>query len=363
MSVDPTQDEEVVRLTNIITEHRALLEQNPDTLYPAYADALMSLASRLSALEKPDEALTAALDGVEHYSLLVDAEPEHYRVHLASACNNLSNRLAENGHDEDARLAGEQAVSLARAAISTHPEQGRFVLISALMNQATRLRHDNNVPGALEHLGKAATSFREGGEAMLPYLGIMVESLHRAALELAVADYWLEAVAVRRLTAECFGASMPLPVHHLLALSLEQAAHAISTAGHPGEALPLIQEAVTIARKLAEENHQTYGMFLAQSLSSLAARLHENGTDMDAMQAASEAIALFQKVSESDAAAAVVPLSMTMETFATILTALGHDEQAASVLEQRNGLIKLLQDAQALATEHQHDDSCGCAGH
>jgi Tetratricopeptide repeat len=360
MTVDLTQDEEVVRLAGIISEHQALIDENPDGLYPAYADALMNLAARLADLGKPNEALAAALDGVEHFSALVDADAEHFRIHLASACNNLSNRLAENGHDDDARTAGEQSIALARSSVTTHPDQGRFVLISALMNQASRLRQAGEIVGALEAMREATTTFRKGGEPLKPFLGVMVESLHRAGLGLAESGLWDEAVTVRRLTGDCFGESVPAPVHHLLALSLEQAAHALSAAGRHADAIAMIEEGVAIARKLVTDAPGDYELFLAQTLGGLASRLHESGNNMDAMQAAAESIGHFQKVSESDAAAAVLPLSVTMETFATILIALGHSEQAESVLAQRDGLVKLIEDAQAQAADHGHDHGHGC---
>jgi len=156
---------------------------------------------------------------------------------------------------------------------------------------------------------------------------------------------------VRRMTADCFAGPVPAPVDHLLALTLEHSAYAASVAGRPAEAVPLVVEAVAIARALADADAK-YLLFLAQSLGNLASRQHEAGLDTEALEVALEAINLLQQVAQSDASAAVEPLAVTLETFAAILTSLGHPDQAETILAQRAGLLETLEKAKEYAREH-----------
>ncbi len=347
MAPASTPDPELDRLAAVIDTHRRLLDDDPEALYPAYADALMALAAHLAELGRKDEALGAALDGVRHFQALALAEPLSFGVHLASALNNLANRLAEAGRAADARRAGAEAVALARSALAERPEQARFVLVSALMNRAGRGWDSEEPADPLADMEEAVLAFREGGESMVAYLGVLCEAFHRNAMALGSAGRWDEAVAVRRLTARCFAGESPAAVDHLLALTLERAALARNAAGDAAGAEPLSAEVLVLARRLAAAEPRRYRLFLAQSLGDCADRHYRAGTLAAGLEAALEAITLFQEAAATDAAAAVPPLGMTLETFAAILDALGQTEQAETVRSQRDGLLQALADAQA----------------
>lgn len=340
----PSLAEEIAQLEALVEEQRELAEQNPDNIYPLYADALVGLSGKKAQFGLKDQALTAALEAARQYRLLAEIEPEGFTVHLASALNNLSNRLTESGRDADARKAGEEAIRLAGENLAQAPEQARFVLVSGLLNQAARSWRANDPTNALAEVQQAAQAFREGGEAMMPFLGIMVEALHRNALALAEGGNWGDALVVRRLTVEVFPQPAPAPVRQLMALTQQQAAFALSRGGKPGDALPLVEEAAQTARELAEADADGFTLFLAQSLGNLASRQHEAGASAEALDAVVEAVNLFQKVATTDAASAIAPLTVTLETFASILMALGHEEQARAVLAQRDELVQIAQE-------------------
>lgn len=331
------------RLEEIVAEHRRLLAENPDSLYPAYADALVGLAAQLGEEGLKDKALAAAQEGADHFRALFEVEPATFAIHLASALNNLSNRLSEVDRDEDGRQAGDEAVRLATEVVgATNTDQARFVLISSLMNQAGRSWRNDDPVRAIEEIGTAVGTFRDGGEALNEFLSVMVDALHRNAMALSEAGRWAEAIHIRRLTAGLFRGQPPAPVGHLLALTLEQAAFAVSRAGQPGESLPLVEEAVIIARDIAAADPESYKLFLAQTLANLGGRQHEAGAGPQALESVVEAINLFQQVTEANAGDAVVPLLATLDTFAAILTSLGQDEQASAVLAQRDELIEVM---------------------
>ncbi|MBX9633381.1 MAG: AP-2 family transcription factor, partial [Magnetospirillum sp.] len=281
--------------------------------------------------------------GAGHFRLLFESDPAAFAVALASALNNLSNRLSDLGRDDEARQAGDEAFDLARRAIPANPDQARFVLVSTLMNQSGRSWRAGQSLRAIEEMGTAVETFREGGEALFSFLGVMVDALHRNAMALSEAARWEEAMAVRRMTAQLFPADrIPAPVNHLLALTLQQAAFAASRDGRPGEALSLVEEAVDLARGLAEVAPEQYRLFLAQSLANQASRQHEAHADPEALDSALEAVNAFQEVAKVDAPSAIVPLAATLETFAAILTSLGHDAQASNVLAQREQLMSAM---------------------
>jgi tetratricopeptide (TPR) repeat protein len=343
MSEASGQDEELVRLEGIVAENRAKLADAPGGALPAYADALMGLAGKLAELSRHDEALAAAEEGVGQFRALYGADRENYTVALASGLNNLSNRLSDLGRDDEARAAGDEALELAASALETNPDQARFVLVSTLMNQSGRSWRAGQSLRAIEEMGTAVDVFREGGEALFSFLGVMVDALHRNAMALSEAGRWEEAVMVRRMTGQLFPKDrVPAPVNHLLALTLQQAAFAASRDGRPGEGLPLVEEAVELARALAEAAPGQYRLFLAQSLANLAGRQHEAHADPEALEAALEAVNTFQEVAKVDATSALMPLAGTLETFASILTSLGHDQQARNVLAQREQLMSVV---------------------
>ncbi len=359
-SPGPTED--LARLQAVIAEHRALMADNPDNLYPVFADSLMGLAVALAEDGHHGEALAAAEEGVEHFRHLEAADPAAFRVHLASALNNFSNRLTDAERDDDARRACEESVRMASEALADpNPVQARFVLVSALMNQSGRSWRMGEPDRAIGEMEAAVDAFRDGGEALNQFLGVMVDALHKNAMALAEANRWDEAIAIRRMTGKLFPAPTPAPVSHLLALTLEHAAFAHSRAGQPGQSLPLVEEAVELSRGLAQAEPEQYTLFLAQSLSNMASRQFEAGASPQALEAALEAIKLYQDAAHINASDTVVPLAMTLETFANILASLGHEEQARTVMAQRDELLEIARQVEGV-DDHQHGDGCGC-GH
>ncbi|MGE5478568.1 MAG: tetratricopeptide repeat protein [Bacteroidales bacterium] len=339
MSQADERELQLAQLEAAVAEFDARVAAEPEAAFPAHAEALLNLAGAQAEAGQLEDALASAERAVEQYRRLFVAQPADFAVSLASALNTLSNRLSELGRDDDGRAAGDEAFQLARKAVEVDPDQARFVLVSVLMNQSGRSWRAGQSLRAIEEMGTAVDEFRAGGAALYPYLGTVVDALHRNAMALAEAGRWDEAVMVRRMTAKAFpDGHVPPPVSHLLALTMQQGAFALSRAGRPGEGLPLVEEAVDIARGLAEAAPEQYRLFLAQSLANLASRQHESHADAEALEAALEAVNAFQEVAKVDAASAIVPLAATLETFASILATLGYTDQARNVLAQREQL-------------------------
>lgn len=339
-------DDDLAQLEAVVAEQRHLAAAEPGSLNPALADALMGLAARLGELGRHADSLAAGREGVDIFRALVGYDAAIFTLHLAAALNNLSNRLDESALADEARGAGEEAAALCRLVLESHPEQARFVLVSTLLNQSSRFWGRGESEPALALMAEAATVFREGGEGLHPFAGIMIEALHRNAMALAESGQWEQAVAVRRLSVDLFTPPAPAPVLQLLSLSLEQAAYAKAKAGDTAGAPALAEEAVAIARDIAALDPAQYTLFLAQSLANLASRRHDAGDDAGAFEPVVEAINTFQEAALTDAAATIMPLAVTLETFAAILIGLGHLDQARTVIAQRDDLVKLMDETE-----------------
>jgi tetratricopeptide (TPR) repeat protein len=64
--------------------------------------SLNNLGNRLSALERREEALTAAQEAADLYRALARARPEAFTPNLAASLSNLGNRLSDLGRREEA---------------------------------------------------------------------------------------------------------------------------------------------------------------------------------------------------------------------------------------------------------------------
>lgn len=350
-SAPPSPEAELARLDASVADFRRLAEGNPDTLYPAHADALIQQGTLLAEMGRVSEGLAAVSEGAQMFQAMARVEPQSFRVHYASALNNLSNRLAENGRGEDSRAIGGEAVIEARAALEDRPDQARFVLVSALINQAGRRLTAGECAGSAADLTSAVEAFREGGAAAAPFLGSMIEALHRSAMAFAQVGQWAEAIDTRRLLVELFPEGAPPQVIHLLALTLQQASLALTREGRGDDALSCADEGLELARLLVDVDAGQYKLFLAQSLGTQAGGRYAVGDLQGGLDVALEAVGLFHETVHIDAGAAVPALILTLETLESILTALNLPDQAATVAGQREQLRQTLEQMVAQEAE------------
>jgi tetratricopeptide (TPR) repeat protein len=342
---DAARDGELERLAATVADFRRRNAETPDGLFPAQADALLQMGTLLWSKGQRDEALAAIAESVEIFRALSVIEPQTFCINLASALNTLSGRLTEVGNDNDAATAGEAAVELARASMELQPGQTRFVLVSVLISQAGRRLRGGDIAGAVESLTGAVKVFREGGQEGAPYLGAMIEALHRSAIAFTELGLWPEAIDTRRLIVDLFPEGTPPAVVHLLALTLHQAALALSRNGRFGDAHACADEACELGRILFKADPEQYRLFMAQTLGSLAGRRHEVGRTQDSLDPALEAVDLFHTAVNADPKAAVPALVLTLESLAEILAALGLADQAAVVQAQHTQLKGAMENA------------------
>ncbi|TAN75450.1 MAG: tetratricopeptide repeat protein [Magnetospirillum sp.] len=339
----PDSGAEIERLQGVVAAFHSRIEAQPDALFPAHADSLLQLGGLLAERGDASAALAAVTEAVELYRAMVEVEPGSFRVHLASALNNLSNRLSEAGNQAEAATAAAEAVAEARLALVSRPDQARFVLVSGLINQAGRRMRDGDIHGSFSELAEAVDTFKAGGDGGLPYLGPMIEALHRAAMTFSEIGMWGEAVDTRRLMVGLFPDGPPSAMVHLLALTLQQASLAMAGEGRLDIALTCADESVELGRLLFQKDPDDFKLFLAQVLGNQAGRRHQSGDNSGGLDVALEAVNLFHEAVNGDPAAAVPSLILTLGNLSAILSALELPEQAAIVDEQRAGLQQTLE--------------------
>lgn len=334
---------EIARLQNTVAQFRRQLEAQPDSLFPAHADALLQLGSALAETGDFQAAVSSVAEGVDILRMMTEVEPENFRIQLASALNNLANRLSEAGSLEDSSAAVTEAVSQSHEAMKTKPDLARFVLVSSLINLAGKFMRDGNAESCLNQLAEAAEVFKAGGVAGIPFLGPMIEALHRASMAFAEVNLWGEAVDTRRLMIGLFPDGPPPAMVQLLTLTLQQASLSMAGEGRVDVAIQCADESVELAQLLFDKDPVEYKLVLAQALGNQGGRRHQAGNTHAALDVVLESINLFHQVVNSDPAAAVPSLILTLGTLSSILTELGMMDQAAVVDEQKANLQKTLE--------------------
>ena len=342
-SPSPESGAEIERLQTVVAVFRARVEAQPDSLFPAHADSLLQLGNLLAERGEGRAALEAVAEAVALYRAMTEVEPDNFRIHLASALNSLSNRLDEAGDADGAGAAEEQSLAEARLAMSSRPDQARFIMVSTMISQASKRMRGGDIHGSFTQLAEAVEMFNSGGKAGLPYLGSMIEALHRSAMTFAELKMWGEAVDTRRLMLGLFPEGPPSAMVHLLALTLQQASLAMVGEGRLDIALTCADESVELARLLFDKDPEEFKLFLAQALGHQAGRRHQADDHSGGLDVALEAVNLFHEAVNGDPAAAVPSLILTLGSLSSILTTLGLPDQAAIVDEQRSGLQKTME--------------------
>ncbi|CCG40059.1 hypothetical protein [Magnetospirillum molischianum] len=271
------------------------------------------------------------------------ADPTAAPKTLASALNDLAGRLYGLDRLDEALVVSDEAVEAAKLAMVDSPDSARYVLVSAQINRAGGWLRQGDVVQAGEGLAEAADIFRQGGAAGQPYLGPMIEALHRAALAFSEIGHWDLAVRMRRLTLDLFGEAPPAPAVQILSLTLVQASNAAAGRDEAALALVLAEEAVGLARLLTQTEAGGFRLLLAQSLGNLAGCRHRVGKAEEGLASALEAVDLLHALVPDNPLAAVPSLVLTLESLSAILTSLGLTDQAASVEAQ----LEVLRDSLA----------------
>nr|WP_232212482.1 tetratricopeptide repeat protein [Actinomyces sp. oral taxon 849] len=129
-----------------------------------------------------------------------------------------------------------------------------------------------------------------------------------------------------------------------LATSLNNLANSQAENGQQHEALKTAQEAVTIRKKLAEQNPAAYNPDLATSLNNLAILLSGGELYKQALNYAQEATTLFRGLAGEQLRAFGSRFVATLRTYAIILDHCGDAAEAARIRQERNETLKRMKE-------------------
>ncbi|WP_205520075.1 tetratricopeptide repeat protein [Pyxidicoccus caerfyrddinensis] len=342
-----TATEEAVSL------HRGLAARNPDAFQPALAISLNNLGSMLSALGRRQEALTAVEEAVSLYRVLAARNPDAFQPVLATSLNNLGTMLSALGQRQAALTATEEAVSLRRGLVARNPDAFQADRAMSVNNLGTMLSALGQRQAALTATEEAVSLYRSlatrNPDAFQPDLAM---SLHNLGTMLSALGQWKEAltateeaVSLRRGLA----ARNPDAFQPNLATSLNNLGSMLSALGQRQAALTAIEEAVSLYRSLVARNPDAFQPDLAMSLHNLGAMLSALGQRQEALTATEEAVSLYRVLAARNADAFRPNLATSLNNLGTMLSALGQRQAALTATEEavslRRGLAARNPDA------------------
>jgi tetratricopeptide (TPR) repeat protein len=296
---------------------------------------LASLAVRLSAVGRREDALKAGQEAVDLYRELALWRPEAFSD-LAVALNNLGILQSAVGRQEEALEVAQEAVSIRRELVSSDPEIRPF-LADSLMNLANRLSDMGRWGEALESSQEAAFLYRElalsSPEAFLPGLAksfvILANQLSATGRREKALEVGQEAVSLYRELAS----SRPA-FHPDLAKSLNNLSTFLSAVGRKTEALEAVREAVSLYHGLASSHPEAFHPDLAMSLTNLALWLSAAGRHEEALEAVQEAVSIRRELVSSRPGAFRSDLAISLTNLAGVLRALGRQVQAMEACQE-----------------------------
>ncbi|MFY1698414.1 MULTISPECIES: tetratricopeptide repeat protein [unclassified Solwaraspora] len=160
----------------------------------------------------------------------------------------------------------------------------------------------------------------------LNQLGLLLLECGRAEEGRAATE---RSVAIRRQAAEADPAALPG-----LATSLYNLNHHLTTAGLHAEALASIEEAVEIARLLADREPDTYLADLASALHNLSMTLRETGQIDRAICTVEEAIEIYHRLADRDPAHYLPELAESLEVMCHQVAGTGQYRAAAALADR-----------------------------
>jgi len=169
----------------------------------------------------------------------------------------------------------------------------------------------------------------------LSSLGNRLSELGRPAEALPVLE---EAITIRRELA----AADPDRYRSDLTNSLVNLGVALAELGRVPEALAADREAVAIRRELAAADPDRYRPDLGFSLANLAQRLFAMGRSAQALQATEEAAAIYQELAAADPQQYRADLAISLDALGIRFSALGRYAEALQVTEQAAALHREL---------------------
>jgi tetratricopeptide (TPR) repeat protein len=297
-----------------------------------------SLAARLSNAGLYGDAVAAGWEAVMLRRRLAEQTPDAHEPELANALGNIGIDLWHAGLLTESVAAMREAVDIYRRRAAEDPDAYDEDLAAEL----------TNLTGALIGMGRFADALEPAREATarfvrLPGLDLETASAERnLAIVLGNLGRHTEAVPAIEAAVSVFRrlAREQPQVHTTdLADSLQTLGNQLAGANRHDEALAAIEESVSLLRRLAAANPTAHERSLALSLTSLANRLSRSGNHSSAVTAGEEAVHIARR-----SAAPTPVLGVALSNLARHLSRDGETDAALATVEEAVAIWHALAD-------------------
>lgn len=303
-----------------------------------------SLAARLSNAGLYEDAVAAGWEAIALLRNLAEKAPDTHEPGLADALGNIGIDLWHAGLLAESVAAMREAVDIYRRRAADDPDAYNEDLAAELTNLTGALIGMGHFTDALAPAQEATAKFlrlpgRDLGTASAQRnLAIVLGNLGRYAEAAPAVE---SAVSIfRRLAQE-----QPQVYTVDLADSLQTLGNQLAGANRHDEALAAVEESVGILRRLAAANPTAHERGLALALTSLANRLSRTGDHVSAVAAGDEAVHIARR------SAALTPvLGVALNNLARHLSRDGNHDMALAAIEEAIATWRALADVNPAAS-------------
>jgi tetratricopeptide (TPR) repeat protein len=273
---------------------RQLAEADPDAHQHGLAVTLGNVGTFLSRLGRYEEALACAQETRALTRRLADSDPHGDDADLARSLDNLAATLSENKQYEEALPAAEDAVRLWRQLVGTAPETHLPDLASTLYNLSDLLAKNRRDPEAIATAEESVVLRRRLADANpaahLPDLGRSLRRLNRlASHQVGGQDAWAIAEEMVHVYRQLADTALDGDSHLLdLANSLCKLATLEVNPGRLEQRAAAAVEAVDLLRRLVDADPGAHMDDFLESLRTLRhvqAELGQHGRALPSVEA------------------------------------------------------------------------------
>ncbi|MEU0955402.1 tetratricopeptide repeat protein [Streptomyces niveus] len=367
--LDPDLDPGIAAFTVRLAEHWYSLSNDP----AVHASISTHLGFRFFNAGLHEQAVDEQEYAVAIYRRLGAGNSGDYTRELGASLCSLGVSLGVSGRAEEALAVTEESAAVFRQLADTEADPDtetdsvlldRQLLAGSLTNLGLWLAAVGRRSEALvasqqaasvEQLNVAGTVRDAVRATFLHNHANHLQDAGRSAEALPVIE---QAVALRQRLAE----DNPSAHRHDLADSLTNLGNSLASMGRREEALEATGQAVVLYRRLAEVNPAAYEAGLANALSSAAADLAGTGRLVEATEAGEEAVAIRRRLTEANCAAHEPGLAISLSNLALWRLQVGHAPEALEVAEEAVAIHRRLCDINPAAYEPRLVDSLNHLG-
>jgi tetratricopeptide (TPR) repeat protein/nucleoside phosphorylase len=339
-----------------VVQSRTLVDQHHDAFLPDLAMSLNNLSLSLSDLGQWKEAFEAAREAVHLYRTLIKQCRDVFLPGLAVGLNSLGARLNDLGRREEALEVAREAVGHSRELAEKWPNAFLPDLARSLNNVSNVLtalgRREEAVEAAREALDLRRTLAQQRPDAFLPGLALSLNTLANTLSDLGQRDEAFEAAREAAELCRSLAKQRPRTFLSDLAMSLNNLSNRLSEVGRPEEAIEVGYEAVELYRSLTKQHPDAFLPDFARSLSNVGVKLSGLGRWEEALEVVREAVEHHRTLAKQPSGAFLPDLAASLSNLGIILSALARREEAIEAARDAVEICAVLAEQTPMAFLH-----------